>query len=177
MPDLTPAQLKELKEQLMEEKKDLTAHFERNQESEGELGSSIKDTSGELSSYDNHPADLGTESFEKGRDMAIDASLGERLEEVNQSLELLKTDVYGKCEVCGEDIEFERLQALPTASRCILHAEDAGPADYRPVEEQAMTPPPSGPAGREGSRFDEADAWRALEEYGNASDTVNPDAK
>ncbi|NIK75142.1 YteA family regulatory protein [Paenibacillus castaneae] len=176
---LTKAQLKELKGLLTEEKKELTAHFEMNKEAIGELDNSLTTSTGELSSYDNHPADLGTETFEKSRDLALDETLGERLNDVNNALELLKTDEYGKCNVCGENIPFERLQALPTATRCIEHASDTGLSQDRPVEEQVMTPPPAGAGEKrqaDSGHFDEADAWNAVEKYGNASDTVKPDA-
>lgn len=179
MAQLTKAQLKELNERLTEEKTELTAHFESNNDSNSELDDSLAISTGELSSYDNHPADLGTETFEKSRDMAIDETLSQQLDDVNNALEQLQAGEYGKCGVCGEDIPFERLQALPTAARCIEHAADTGLSDDRPVEEQVMTPPPNG-AARKGqedeSHFDEADAWSSVEEYGNASDTVKPDA-
>jgi DnaK suppressor protein len=175
MPQLAKEQLKELKGLLTEEKEELTAHFEINDDSSGDFDDSLKTSTGELSSYDNHPGDLGTETFEKSRDMALDETLNGRLDEVNRALELMKTGAYGKCEVCGKDIPFERLQALPSATRCIEDTADTGLSNDRPVEEQVMTPPPSG-AGEHrqenAGHFDEADAWSTLEEYGNASDTV-----
>lgn len=179
MAQLTKAQLKQLNERLTEEKKELIAHFESNIDSNSELDDSLTTSTGELSSYDNHPADLGTETFEKSRDMAIDETLVQQLEEVNSALDRLQAGEYGECRVCGEYIPFERLQALPTAARCIEHAADSKLSDDRPVEEQVMTPPPDGAlkSGQEDkSHFDEADAWSSVEEYGNASDTVKPDA-
>ncbi|WP_419874754.1 hypothetical protein [Candidatus Pristimantibacillus sp. PTI5] len=78
MAQLTKAQLKELNERLTEEKTELTAHFESNNDSNSELDDSLAISTGELSSYDNHPADLGTETFEKSRDMAIDETLSQQ---------------------------------------------------------------------------------------------------
>ncbi|WP_139999485.1 TraR/DksA C4-type zinc finger protein [Paenibacillus paridis] len=179
MPTLSKSNLKELKELLNEEKKELTLHFEQSQDSNEGLVDSLKNATSELSAYDNHPADLGTETFEKSRDMVIDETLGERLDEVNDALDRIQTDAYGKCANCGEEIPFERLQALPTATCCIEHANDSPLTDDRPIEEQVMTPPPAG-AGRNrqenAGHFDEADAWRSVEGFGNASGTVKPDA-
>ncbi|MBM7563113.1 TraR/DksA C4-type zinc finger protein [Paenibacillus sacheonensis] len=174
MTPLTQHQSDELTGLLRKEHRELMNHFE-NERSEGSGAVSETVSTGELSAYDNHPGDLGTETFERERDMAIDEHLNEQLEEVEAALGRLSDGSYGICETCGEPIPFERLKAVPTASRCIEHASDTL-SDERPVEEQVMTRPPSGAgAGRQANagRFDEADAWESLEEYGNASGTVN----
>ncbi|MGO4547883.1 TraR/DksA C4-type zinc finger protein [Paenibacillus sp. 2TAB23] len=172
---LTDKQLRDLKHMLMEEKNELSAHFAGNDGTGGSINGLSADDTGELSSYDNHPADLGTETFEKSRDMAIDETLSGQLEEVNRALERIEEEQYGNCDVCESAIPFERLQAVPTTTRCIEHAEHPGITDARPVEEQVMTPPPAGAgAGRQqaAGHFDEADAWSSVQQYGNASDTV-----
>src|SRR5690625_7732844 len=50
------------------------------------LQSAVKDTTGELSSYDNHPADMGTELFERGKDVALNEHAEKELEEINSAL-------------------------------------------------------------------------------------------
>jgi RNA polymerase-binding transcription factor DksA len=45
---------------------------------------------------------------------AVDALLNE----VEQSLARLDAGTYGRCEVCGEPIEDDRLAELPTARTC-----------------------------------------------------------
>ncbi|NBD23158.1 TraR/DksA C4-type zinc finger protein [Paenibacillus glycinis] len=176
MTSLNGAQLRELDGLLREEKQELEAHFER-EDAAGGFRQSETAATGELSAYDNHPGDLGTETFERERDMAIDERLRQRLEEVEAARERLANGTYGRCETCGEPIPFERLRAMPAAARCAKHASDTL-SEERPVEEQVMTPPPAGAgAGRQShaGRFDEADAWKSLEEYGNASGTVRTD--
>ncbi|MDO5768719.1 MAG: TraR/DksA C4-type zinc finger protein [Psychrobacter sp.] len=42
---------------------------------------------------------------------------------VQHALSRLDNGTYGECEVCGEDIEEKRLQALPYATLCMEHAE------------------------------------------------------
>ncbi|GAB6989052.1 TraR/DksA C4-type zinc finger protein [Paenibacillus pini] len=172
MSHLNSAQLKELEHTLHEEKKDLERHFSVEEEDQGDLSESLTDSTGELSSYDNHPADMGTETFERGRDLAVDEKLSSELEQVNAALSKIDKGEYGVCEVCGKDIPFERLQALPYTPYCIDDTPEKNISDDRPVEEQVMTPPPSG-AGegrqeREG-RFDDADAWESVEEYGTSN--------
>src|SRR5699024_48072 len=105
------------------------------------LVASQKDASGELSSYDNHPGDLGTETYERGKDLALQEHVEKELEEINAALHAIDEGTYGICKVCSLDIPFERLMALPTADTCIAHSEEqAAVVDSRPVEEEVYSP-------------------------------------
>ena len=42
---------------------------------------------------------------------------------VENALSRIENSTYGKCEVCGEQIEEQRLEALPYATLCMEHAE------------------------------------------------------
>ena len=44
--------------------------------------------------------------------------------EIKAALERIKKGTYGKCEVGGEDIPEERLEANPSARTCIKHVKD-----------------------------------------------------
>ncbi len=44
-----------------------------------------------------------------------------RLKEVNEALEKIKNGTYGVCEISGEPIEEDRLEANPAAKTCKLH--------------------------------------------------------
>ena len=70
---------------------------------------------GELSSYDQHPADLGSETFEREKDLSILESLEVELAEVEAALRRLDEGTYGIDEVTGERIDPERLDARPEA--------------------------------------------------------------
>lgn len=170
MNHLTTEQLRELKEALRQEKNELEKHFESG-EPTVDLDQSLKVSTGELSSYDNHPADVGTETFERSRDLAVDDNLNHRFEQIRQALERIGNSEYGKCVVCGKDIPFERLQAVPYTAFCMEHTPERNVLDYRPVEEELITPPPAG-AGesrqRSAGKFDDADAWHTLEKFGNS---------
>ena len=69
----------------------------------------------ELSSYDQHPADLGSETFEREKDLSILESLEVELAEVEAALRRLDEGTYGIDEVTGERIDPERLDARPEA--------------------------------------------------------------
>lgn len=170
MSHLTNQQLHTLKESLLQEKQELVSHFEAEDDNSGGE-ESLRVSTGELSAYDNHPADVGTETFERSRDMAIDDNLETRLEEINEALGRIEDSTYGRCVVCGTDIPYERLEAVPYTAYCVEHTPERNLSDYRPVEEDIITLPPKG-AGENrqhnAGRFDDADAWHSVEEYGNS---------
>ncbi|MFB5673725.1 TraR/DksA C4-type zinc finger protein [Paenibacillus terreus] len=172
MNHLTPQQIAELKRMLLEQKKELEDHFKFNGQENSSLGESLEVSTGELTSYDNHPADLGTETFERSRDMAINGTLHSQLDQINAALQRMKDGTYGICIASGKEIPFERLQAIPFTDHHMDYTPDREVSGSRPVEEQVMTLPPRG-AGevrqRNAGKFDDADAWEAVEDYGTSN--------
>ncbi|MNH82953.1 General stress protein 16O [compost metagenome] len=170
MSHLTKSQLSKLEHSLLEEKQGLEHHFADDEQDAGNM-ESLRVSTGELSAVDNHPAEVGTETFERSRDMAIDENLDYQLEQVNQALERIKTGEYGECLTCGKEIPFERLEAIPYTAYCIDHTPERTVSEDRPVEEEVMTLPPKG-AGEHrqhnAGRFDDADAWHTVEQFGNS---------
>jgi RNA polymerase-binding transcription factor DksA len=78
------------------------------------VGSESEELS-ELSNYDQHPADTGTETFEREKDLSILDSLEAELGELEAALQRVDEGTYGIDEVTGEPIAPERLEAVPTA--------------------------------------------------------------
>src|ERR671925_2282392 len=76
---------------------------------------------GDLSSYSFHMADQGTDAMEREKAFLFASQEGRYLWHVNQALRRLyqTPEKFGRCEQCGEDIGFERLDALPHARLCI----------------------------------------------------------
>ena len=85
-------------------------------------GESERFSTGELSTLDQHPADLGTETFEREKDTALLATLEREISEIDAALERIEAGTYGKCERCGGDIGSERLEAVPVTRFCVEHA-------------------------------------------------------
>ena len=90
----------------------------------------------ELSSVDQHQADVGTETFEREKDLSILEQIDSELGDVEWALKRLDDGTYGTCEVDGKPIPEDRLEALPAARLCKEHQAEAEreAARARPVE-------------------------------------------
>jgi RNA polymerase-binding transcription factor DksA len=87
----------------------------------------------ELAELTKPPTEIGSISFGKrvgeGTSMAVDRlaavstqeALLAMLDEVRRARRLVAQGSYGICEVCGEPIPEERLEARPWATRCVTH--------------------------------------------------------
>lgn len=78
----------------------------------------------ELSNYDNHPAELGTELYMISLNNALMIHQENLLQEVRNALEKIEKGEYGKCELCGKKIPEERLEAIPYARLCLECQEE-----------------------------------------------------
>jgi RNA polymerase-binding transcription factor DksA len=76
---------------------------------------------GELSSIDQHPADLGSETFERERELSLLEDVDAEIADVERALVRLDLGAYGRCEACGRQIPDERLSAVPAARFCFEH--------------------------------------------------------
>lgn len=104
--------------------------------SDGLTAESEESSLGELSSLDQHQADVGTETFNRERDLSILENIEAELADVEHAIRRLDDDTYGTCEACGRPIDDARLEAMPAARFCLedqAHAErearTAGPVE------------------------------------------------
>ena len=79
----------------------------------------------ELSHVDQHPADLGTETFERERDLSVLQQVEAEIRDVHRALLRVSLGSYGRCEACGEPIPDNRLAAIPAARLCLADQERA----------------------------------------------------
>lgn len=73
----------------------------------------------ELSSSDQHPAELATETIERELDQSVVEHVKLELIELQAALAKLDTGTYGLCEGCAQPISDARLEAMPAARYCI----------------------------------------------------------
>ena len=83
----------------------------------------IKDSSGDLSSYSYHMADQGTDAMEREKAFLFASKDGRLLYHINEALRRIKDKKYGKCMQCGKPISSARLEAVPHARLCITCKE------------------------------------------------------
>ena len=88
---------------------------------EGSFSATLQGANGDLSSYSFHMADQGTDAMEREKQFLFASQEGRYLWHVNEALRRLyfTPEKYGKCQECGDEIDFDRLDALPHARLCI----------------------------------------------------------
>jgi DnaK suppressor protein len=69
--------------------------------------------------YDANFADSSQVTAERGEAEALASKLRATLADVERALSKLDDGTYGRCEQCGQAIGEARLEAMPTARRCI----------------------------------------------------------
>jgi len=146
---------------------------------------SLRDDTSELSSYDNHPGDLGNETFEAEKNFSFRTRDKFLLSEIDAALKKISEGTYGSCEICHKDIDRERLELRPYARLCIecennMEQKVMDEEKGRPIEEQVLYPP-FGRSFTDNSiddnvGFDGEDAWQAVNVYNDAT-SDNPFTK
>lgn len=161
-------QMDKLKERLQELKQTLERQLLDNQTFG--LSESIRDRTGELSVNDNHPADQATETYERGKDLALAENAEHLLGQINLALESMNTGKYGQCIICDAVIPYERLKAIPYTPYCKQHAEQ-DVSERRPVEESLLHPAfeRTNLDETEQAGFDGEDAWQTVASWGNSN--------
>ncbi|MCE5284733.1 MAG: TraR/DksA C4-type zinc finger protein [Pelosinus sp.] len=160
----------ELAEKLRQEHAMLLAQIESLEENG--LNEAMSQSLGELSMYDNHPADVGQELFERSKDIGLQDNARIMLESVDKALAKIHDTQYGICEKCGQKIALERLQAIPWADKCLACQEASEESDDfpRPLEEELLSPPftRSFLDRADYTGFDGEDAVQAVLRYGSS---------
>jgi RNA polymerase-binding protein DksA len=108
--------LKRIREQLVQERKDLTKQQEELEEDS--FDGSQSDMTGEVG-LDEDFADAGTATFDRERDLSIRNNIRDLIEQVGRAITRIDEGSYGSCERCGQPIDAARLKALPHASLCL----------------------------------------------------------
>ncbi|WP_342559162.1 TraR/DksA C4-type zinc finger protein [Metasolibacillus sp. FSL K6-0083] len=124
---LTEKQLLKLRKMLLVQKDEVTKHLLANEQT------SLRDSVDELSTLANHPADLGTELFEREKDISLHAHRHDELEQIEKALAQMDEGTYGVCVICKQPIDYDRLCAIPFTNVCIEHSEAVEKITAQPV--------------------------------------------
>jgi RNA polymerase-binding protein DksA len=77
------------------------------------------EAAGELSDFEDHPADGASETFEREKDLAIADNIASLLAKIKGALDKIDRKTYGVCDICGQQIKKARMDAMPFATLCI----------------------------------------------------------
>ena len=110
-------QLQHFEKRLLEERKRVLKELGHHEDM---MTQTSQDSDGDLSSYSFHMADQGTDAMEREKAFLFASQEGRFLWHIDEALRLYRSpETFGKCHNCGNDIAFERLDALPHARYCI----------------------------------------------------------
>lgn len=130
----------------------------------------------ELSNYDNHPAEIGTELFMMEQDNGFKNRMKDTLYEVDSSLEDIKNGRYGTCEICEKKIDEERLDLIPYLKNCRECADkikttldnDFEKRQFIPIDEENGTS--FSDTNENMVEFDREDAYQKVAQYNYVAD-------
>jgi RNA polymerase-binding transcription factor DksA len=106
-----PEKFKRYHRLLIDMRRHLTEGIERH--SEETLKRSVKDDAGDLSSYGQHMADAGTDTFDRDFALSLVSNEQEALSEIEAAIKRIRDGTYGICEITAKPISKERLLAVP----------------------------------------------------------------
>lgn len=131
---------------------------------------SLKEATQELSVVDNHPADVASENYERGKDISLNEKNRLLLQKVRQALKKIDTGRFGICDRCGATIGAGRLDAVPYAELCLdckRREEETVQVSPRPAEEVNLMNPFARTFTdyKDLAAYDGEDAWQDVARY------------
>lgn len=114
--------LEKFKTILLEIRKKITGdlqHLEKDS-----LNTNARDSSGDLSGYSFHMADMATDNFDREFTLGLASNEQQLLNLVSDALHRIEDGSFGTCEGCKKPILLKRLQAQPYARLCIKCQEE-----------------------------------------------------
>ncbi len=119
---LGPEQLEEYRRLLLDKRQEVTQSL-RSLRAQSQDERSATTTGQELSDMPTHPADLGSDAFERDMDERLRLEQVKRLREIDEALRRIDEGTYGMCQADGQPISEHRLHARPWAAYCLQHAD------------------------------------------------------
>ncbi|MDA8096588.1 MAG: TraR/DksA C4-type zinc finger protein [Clostridia bacterium] len=137
---------------------------------ESTLNVAQEDSISELSMYDNHPADVASETFERSKDLALWGDARLVLGAIDDALDKIDQGRYGYCDHCGAEINMERLEAIPYTTMCMACKAGEEIRDKtgsrRPLEEEVFPRPWRYANDDDSVGYDREDIWQDLAQHG-----------
>lgn len=109
--------LEHYKNIIMQKRTELTRQLEQLKASG--LNSSVRDSSGDHSTYSFHMADQGTDTMDREQQYLFASREQNYLYHLDLALERIEKGDFGTCIKCAKEINAERLEAVPHVRLCI----------------------------------------------------------
>lgn len=84
-----------------------------------QVQTTIRESTGDISSYSYHMADQGTDAMEREMAFMFASKSGRLVYHIDEALRRIEDGSYGKCHICKKQISASRLKAVPHARYCI----------------------------------------------------------
>ena len=110
-------ELKKYEQLLLQKKKELLDDI--GEMMKNRVSTTIKEATGDLSSYSYHMADQGTDAMERELAFMFASKSGRLVYHIDEALRRIEDGTYGKCSMCKKPISKARLEAVPHARLCI----------------------------------------------------------
>lgn len=118
------------------------------------LKRSSKEDAGDLSSYGQHMADAGTDTFDRDFALSLVSNEQEALSEIDAAIHRIKNGTYGVCEASGKPIAKDRLIAVPFTRYSAEAQKDIEKHRYRTRQQAGLF----GEMGEEGAKIPDEDS-------------------
>lgn len=109
--------IKQIKENLLTEKERLEKQLSKFTKPNPDNPNDFEAIYPEIGSEEEENAQ---EIAEYNKDISLERTLEQELQDVNNALERVEQGEYGVCKYCKKEIEEKRLLARPTSSSCIV---------------------------------------------------------
>ena len=117
---LTKKEIADLRIRLEEERIQLDGQLATIEEDS--FAATQSDATGDVG-LDDEPADAGTATFEREKDLSIENNVRDLLHKIDRALKRIDDGTYGTCDICGKPIEKARVKALAYVDLCIKDAQ------------------------------------------------------
>jgi DnaK suppressor protein len=110
-------------------KSDIARFKKRLEEMKTQMSSLVRDTSeavkagDDVKGYTQHQADEGTDDFNRTISLELTSKEFGILRQIDRALEKIDDGTYGICDITGEEIPIQRLEAIPYATMTVKAQE------------------------------------------------------
>jgi len=113
---LSASKLKHFEELIIKELSESRNYIDKTNQDQSK---GARESSGDLSSYAFHQADQGSDTNLMEQTVMLMEQERDKIRLLNDALRRISDGIYGICEICGQNIQENRLEIIPYARYCI----------------------------------------------------------